>query len=263
VEFFRDRFTVVSLGEAVRLLHRHDGRLRAPCLAITFDDAYRSVARRALPILRHWQLPACLFVCDDPAAERRGLWRTRLALLMAAAPAALSARLRADVAGAPEHPRALFDYAKNRFSVRLRDAIDDLWTEQNLGREDLSPFMTYAECRALDPEQFEFGSHTIRHPVLAALSGDEQRQEVVEGHRRVEEGLGRRLSFFSYPFGGRAHWGEPAERAMQTLDGVYAVTADGGINRYLYPHHIRRIGWTAEPVDELARRLRGEAATLA
>ena len=41
---------------------------------ITFDDGYRSVARIGAPILAAHQLPAVVFVCSDPIANRRLLW---------------------------------------------------------------------------------------------------------------------------------------------------------------------------------------------
>ncbi len=41
---------------------------------ITFDDGYRSVARIGAPILAAHKLPAVVFVCSDPIANRRLLW---------------------------------------------------------------------------------------------------------------------------------------------------------------------------------------------
>ena len=43
-------------------------------MLITFDDGYRSVSRIGAPILAAHRLPAVVFVCTDPIANRRLLW---------------------------------------------------------------------------------------------------------------------------------------------------------------------------------------------
>ena len=40
----------------------------------TFDDGYRTVFTVARPILERYAIPAAVFVCSDPVAERRLLW---------------------------------------------------------------------------------------------------------------------------------------------------------------------------------------------
>src|SRR5437773_1199613 len=46
---------------------------RRPVL-ITFDDGYRSVLTKGVPILKKYDLPAAVFVCTGPMATRRALW---------------------------------------------------------------------------------------------------------------------------------------------------------------------------------------------
>ena len=55
---------------------RREGRSALPerPVLITFDDGYRSVLTIAAPILAAYNLPAAVFVCTGPMADRRLLW---------------------------------------------------------------------------------------------------------------------------------------------------------------------------------------------
>ena len=51
----------------------------------------------------------------------------------------------------------------------------------------------------------EFGSHTMRHRNLLALSSEEIRWEAAESKKRLEERLGREVLAFAYPYGAGAY----------------------------------------------------------
>ncbi|MFL5799993.1 MAG: polysaccharide deacetylase family protein [Actinomycetota bacterium] len=59
MEWLSANAAVVGLREG---LERLEGGLRRDLVAITFDDGYRDVYRRAWPVLRDLQLPAALFL---------------------------------------------------------------------------------------------------------------------------------------------------------------------------------------------------------
>jgi peptidoglycan/xylan/chitin deacetylase (PgdA/CDA1 family) len=68
----RDGWRALPLGEAVRLLFT--GALPGRTLALTFDDGYRSVHDRALPVLEELGWPATVFLAPGgapPAPGRR------------------------------------------------------------------------------------------------------------------------------------------------------------------------------------------------
>ena len=53
---------------------------------------------------------------------------------------------------------------------------------------------------AADP-LVSIGSHTLTHARLSALPTAVQKYEIEEGHKKLEQLLGKKLSVFSYPFG--------------------------------------------------------------
>jgi peptidoglycan/xylan/chitin deacetylase (PgdA/CDA1 family) len=46
-----------------------------------------------------------------------------------------------------------------------------------------------------------FGAHTLTHPNLNRLSGDQARGEVVRSKEIIEEALGEKIHTFAYPYG--------------------------------------------------------------
>ena len=69
----RDTCHPISLDD---LRAAMNGRSQLPDrpVLITFGDGYRSVFRHAAPILAALNLPAVVFVCSGPLADRRMLW---------------------------------------------------------------------------------------------------------------------------------------------------------------------------------------------
>jgi peptidoglycan/xylan/chitin deacetylase (PgdA/CDA1 family) len=55
--------------------------------------------------------------------------------------------------------------------------------------------------RQMSDAGITFGSHTVSHPDLTRLSVKQIRYELERSRRDLEDGLGKRVEFLSYPFG--------------------------------------------------------------
>jgi peptidoglycan/xylan/chitin deacetylase (PgdA/CDA1 family) len=62
--------------------------------------------------------------------------------------------------------------------------------------------MSLAQVRRLPEGLVTIGSHTMSHPMLPSISRQHARLEIVQSRARLEEMLDRRVSLFSFPFGG-------------------------------------------------------------
>src|SRR5206468_12644635 len=99
-ELARARFEVLPLVEAARVL-AGERRAERDVLAITFDDGYRDVYLRALPVLRRLGVPATVFVPTGHIGVAAPLLHDRLYGLL------VRARMRhSDLCAAPG-PRLL------------------------------------------------------------------------------------------------------------------------------------------------------------
>jgi peptidoglycan/xylan/chitin deacetylase (PgdA/CDA1 family) len=61
--------------------------------------------------------------------------------------------------------------------------------------------MGLSELRTLAGSGIEIGSHTVHHPDLAALPEEHAEREIRESRFRLEDGLGRAVEAFAYPYG--------------------------------------------------------------
>jgi peptidoglycan/xylan/chitin deacetylase (PgdA/CDA1 family) len=145
---------------------------------ITFDDGYRSVSRIAAPILAAYRLPAVVFVCSDPIANRRLLWFDEVAARD----------------GEAEVERwKTCDYERWSAACAAAAPVDD---------DDPRALMTVDELVAMDRSgRIEIGGHTSRHPILARASLERQRAEIDENFDAIRRWTGRPVRAFAYPNG--------------------------------------------------------------
>jgi peptidoglycan/xylan/chitin deacetylase (PgdA/CDA1 family) len=59
----------------------------------------------------------------------------------------------------------------------------------------------WGQIREMDRHGFEFGAHTVTHPLLNRLTPDEAAYEVVGSKGMIEESLGHSIELFAYPYG--------------------------------------------------------------
>jgi peptidoglycan/xylan/chitin deacetylase (PgdA/CDA1 family) len=173
----RDTCHPISLDD---LRAAREGRSTLPerPVLITFDDGYRSVYRYAAPILAALSLPAAVFVCSGPLADRRLLWFDEVA-----------AR-ETDVA--VERWKSV-DYYSWRTSCAQTSPVPD---------DDPRALMTIDELHALGQmTNIEIGGHTVWHPILARASRDCQRDEIAHNLLALAEWTDRPVRGFAYPNG--------------------------------------------------------------
>jgi peptidoglycan/xylan/chitin deacetylase (PgdA/CDA1 family) len=200
LEYVRDRFEVIPLRELVQ--RRLSGRSMNRCVAITFDDAYVGVERLAAPLLARLDLPATIFVTAAAAAEGNGFWWDCLEHARLTSPDVLWPRLLRQLE-LDQHPAtttalgAVRNHVLTRHVGRVARTMDFPNSPNELLRS-----MTFEALGRLGRDvRFDFGSHTMTHPVLPFLSADEQAFEMLESQRRLEDVLPRVVPIIAYPFG--------------------------------------------------------------
>jgi len=69
------------------------------------------------------------------------------------------------------------------------------------GAIDAPGYLTWAQIKEMAAAGIDFVSHTVSHPSLASLTPQSARAELADSRRALEEGLGRPVQFFVYPYG--------------------------------------------------------------
>jgi peptidoglycan/xylan/chitin deacetylase (PgdA/CDA1 family) len=201
----------ISLDDLRRARFGGGGLPDRPVL-VTFDDGYRSVLTRALPVLERFGVPAAVFACTGPIARQHRLWYDALA----------------DHAGAEAVERAkALPHAEWRQLTAVEEPADV---------SDPHGPMTESELRTLAAHPLiEVGGHTVRHPILAQAPLAVQRAEVGECRTTLESWLGRPVRAFAYPNGlpGRDFTGDTVGLVGEagydlgfTTEGAFSRTGD-------------------------------------
>lgn len=146
---------------------------------VTFDDGYRSVLTRALPVLDRYGIPAVVFACTGPIARGERFWYD-----------ALAAR-EGDAAVALLKARPYEEW--RRRTVAAGTAA---------GPDDPNAPLTVDELRALAAHPLiEIGAHTVDHPILAMAPPEVQEREIAGSRDTLALWLGAAPALFAYPNG--------------------------------------------------------------
>ncbi|MFH1331462.1 MAG: polysaccharide deacetylase family protein [Actinomycetota bacterium] len=272
-----ERFHPVSLEQVEAALDDGPPLPRRPLL-VTFDDGYRDNLLAALPVLQDRGIPMAIFLATDFVdGSRRFPWD------LAAWCFHHTARDGAELpvtgwrawAGPPERERVLgawLETLKRRPEEEREEAMAAL--PEALGvvvpPDALSGLcLSWDEVRAMASAGVSVGAHTAGHPILTRVSADRARSEVAGSKRRVEEELGRPVTAFAYPNGGRDDLDDATVRLLAQAGYRLGFTLFPGPERAaaarqtpltlrrVYVHHGDHPARFAANVNGVPRLLRG------
>jgi peptidoglycan/xylan/chitin deacetylase (PgdA/CDA1 family) len=122
------------------------------------------------------------------------------------------------------------------------------WSGQDGGWINQHALLDWRQVAELAQQGFQFGAHSISHPVLSDLPLDEAKHEVADSKAELQDRTGQAVDFFAYPFG---RWC-PAVRsvvqghyrgACSTGAGVIRPDADPFALPRVDVHYLRRPAW--------------------
>lgn len=190
-------------------LVRRRQRIPDRSVLVTFDDGYSDLLSEIKPILLRHGIPAAAFISTAEIDTDRERWWDELQFLLLgdSSPAGAGWNITRP-AVTPEQKR----YLEACDSFRTMDArgrelaLEAISAELGIPRPKRGTHRTLRsdEVRQLaDGGIVEIGAHTASHQMMAAVSPEAQRAEVIAGKKALEDILGRRVTMFSYPYGGR------------------------------------------------------------
>ena len=219
----RSRYEVVPASELMEAVARRRRGGRIP-VAITFDDDLRSHAEVALPVLRTLGLRATFFLCGRSLEQPFRFWWERLEAI------AERGMAPAELATAPWWPPEVGPPGTFREAGETIQALDagrreqrDAWLDARAGPDPESAGMRTAYVESLVAGGQEIGFHTLHHPFLPSLEGDELASAFRDGRERLGQLSGSELAGFAYPHGG---WNERSVEAARDAGFRYAFTLE-------------------------------------
>jgi len=247
LEYLNTHYEIVSLDE---IPERQPGQ----AVAVTFDDGYGGVYRRAFPILRRLGVPATAFVVTDFIGGKKRFWWDRLidqARKVSSLPEIEREKVLNHLAEvwrplfSPElMTMAILDTYK-RANSHERERMDGTLLEA-VGAPPVAnaeAFLSEAEIKEMASAGIGFGAHSKTHPLLTWLD-DKALATEVEGSRRALETItGKAPCWFAYPDG---FFNERAEAAVRKA-GVRGALQTFRCDR-TGPFAMRRVGLNADTI---------------
>jgi peptidoglycan/xylan/chitin deacetylase (PgdA/CDA1 family) len=206
----------VTLDDALSRLH--DCTQIRRFAVITFDDGYRDNITRALPILRREQVPFTIYIPTGAITRELYAWWLGLRELFRTN----------DKVEIPFLGRTFFctDLLSKRAAlfVVTRWVHDDftrlselsyIFANYGISLESLCDryFINEEELPLLASDRLAtIGAHTVTHPALATLGGEEARRELADNRSYLQNHLNRDIKHFAYPYGSPAACGQREAR---------------------------------------------------
>ena len=231
------------------------GKLPNRAVAVTFDDGYCDNFNQAYPLLQAAGVPATVFVASGKIDSPREFWWDDLERILLApkqVPAELRLGLNAEEycwpTRTPEERVATHRAVHALLSVQAikkrEETLDRLvdWSGVgSIGRPAHRAMTTDELIRLAGSGLVQIGGHTVNHPVLSALSVEDQGDEISEGCRSLEAILGQPIRTFAYPYGRAADWTDATATIVRDAGLRGAVTTiPGSIEAGADPFRLRR-----------------------
>jgi peptidoglycan/xylan/chitin deacetylase (PgdA/CDA1 family) len=214
---------------------------RRPRVVVTFDDGYRDNLASALPIAEAKGVPITFFVTSGILGTHNGFWWDRLGALMRARPPHVreidlpaggqnvrlplgSSGIRADLDSVRSHLLPL----RVTEIDRALDAVSQQWQVDSAPPPDAGT-LTPEELRQLaGSDTATIGAHTVDHVRLRDRSAREQQDTISGSKAELEQSIGRTVSDFAYPFGGRNDFDDRSVDAVRSAGFDTACTTIPG-----------------------------------
>lgn len=217
---------------------------------ITFDDGHANVVERALPMLRERRMTATMFVCPGLVDAGAAPWWEVIE-------SAADCGWTADQLPSGEYVKALKSMPDGERRSYLAAALE-FSTHAADGSGSALPVAGRAQLEAWMSAGMELGNHTWDHPCLDRCTGDEQRRQIVEADRWLENmGAFERCRLFAYPNG---DWTPDSERVLDELDYDIALLFDHRVANIVptNPLRVSRVRLdTAAPIERARAILSG------
>lgn len=208
---------------------------------LTFDDGYADNNYYARPILEKQGLQALFYISSGYMGAKREYWWDELERLLLANDQLpnelhfLSHGVELSFKDGTGDRLAEYDRMLEALRCIPSKDRDEVLTELRVALNSEMPRSTHLPMTINELQDFAtsrsvvIGAHTVGHPSLARLNEEEQRKEIEGSKQALEEMLGIKVPYFSYPFGTGADFNATTEKLVQAVGFTHVAANYQGI----------------------------------
>ena len=248
IDYIKKHFQILPSTELIEKIKSDNVKKNAA--AIHFDDGFQSYSELVVPYLREQKISSTVFLINSVIEGKIPL-RNKLAFcLNSEGRSPLLDQWKKILDQNGENYLNLnrmsnveiLGWAKRTVSEKMDKAVENIY-EKWIKKEKFSnPFMDKKNVLQLKKEPYvEFGSHTFNHKILSQLNTEQQRYEIIEGHKDMENFLEMELLHFAYPHGGDIDFNETSKDLVRKFNRVSAYSSYGAVNLKYNPSNVKRI----------------------
>ncbi|HMF64623.1 MAG TPA: polysaccharide deacetylase family protein [Edaphobacter sp.] len=236
IKYFKKYLHVVS-GDELEDLVSGRTKLKQMHVAITFDDGYLDNYTTAFDVLRANQVGAAFFVVPEYVGTSCIPWWDEIAYLVRntkkqqiklKTPGPLALTLTADREAAIH---SVLKHYKQPGNTHGAELLEELRAETECALpEPGRRFLNWQEAKEMKSAGMVIGSHTQTHRILGQISPEQQRWELEQSKREIEENIGSPVSTLAYPVGTRGAFDGTTEEIARSLGYTMCFSFYGGVN---------------------------------
>lgn len=258
LEVVQEAYDVVTMEQALAILHGEPRSSARPAVLITLDDGYRDVYECAWPVLRRMKLPAIVYVPTALIGTTQLLDHDRLYWLVRAAhergmdlcepleAAGLTPEHAAKLCGARDVVRVTDRLNYQPLAMR-QPILQSLEAALGICADDYPPeyqLLDWEMMREMAAGGITFGAHSDRHLILTLESEVSAEREIRRSKRVLEEQLKCPIHHFAYPNG---YYNEAVREMVKRAGFVSATTTERAlVKRGADPFTLGRISLCEE-----------------
>lgn len=216
MRFLAETKNIVSIKTIAECFEKGEA-LPENTLSITFDDGWIDNYEFAFPILKKFNIPACIFLPTHFIGTNEWFWTDRLSLALyklrqnknaiSGGPLTGVGEARVQKALSSENDETFFDCLDlcilelKKIKQIKRNEIIEFLLEASTAQPHQRLFMNWNEIREMEQSGIQFGNHSHSHRMFSRLTKQEIVKELEISKTQLKLNLSNPLNIFCYPEG--------------------------------------------------------------
>jgi peptidoglycan/xylan/chitin deacetylase (PgdA/CDA1 family) len=275
LNYLKKFYRVISLQELVE--HLEKGVIPSRSVVVTFDDGFADNFLWAYPYLKRHQITATIFLTTDAIDNHKPIWIQELCYLVnTVGVERIVDHLNASADKLNTAPlvvktgsdMSLTEQLEKHLVYRLHKSdreniICELYSHFHLQKKKIfsnnNYFLNWYQIHQMHADKLCFGNHGASHSSFGAMSLTEQKNDIINSKRIIEQNIGKGFLPFAYPFGQSNDYTYETAKIIRQTGHNCIVTAEPTSNDVnASPYELGRIHVENVPVYLLAFEMEKE-----